>query len=289
MESASPKPEPRIITGQYIEKKGTQVIIKEDDGVNHVYPADLDVIKILSSSTSPVKSGDRVSVMLVKVADKEVVHKIGPGALGEQFRTGKEILQENIDSMHTKPAAAAKTLPESIPDIPSLCRGCEAVHDCPKLDPKAGCLLEVKALIQKAKEDAEGDQRIKENAEHAAALAKQATEAPKPAVPAQSPKEPEKVPQNEAVAVPHTLVKSSPALKNAVPAMQPEDALIPEPEDSMAGPVELGVHLDMGSYTNFDLKVSELTGDRAIARLEKDAMKTISMMRRLMSAAKKGY
>ena len=54
-------------------------------------------------------------------------------------------------------------------------------------------------------------------------------------------------------------------------------------------PVELKVHLDCGSYSNFDLTIPGLPIDQAIVRVESDAKKAIAMMHRLMAEAKKGY
>ena len=228
MESASPKSEPRIITGQFIEKKGVQIIIREDDEINHVYTADLDVIKIFSKTDCMVKSGDRVSIMLLKVGDQEVVHKIGPGALGDQFKTGKEILQQNLDAKRAETSQADA------------------------------------ALAQINKENAEGDAWIKENKEFAESLAK-----PPQTVPAtQPPKEPEKVAQNEAMALP-----------------VPSHAIV----ETAECPVELKIHLDCGSYSNFDLSAPALPIDQAIARIEADGLKAIAMMHRMMAASKKGY
>ena len=222
-----PKPESRIITGKYIEKKGQQIIVKEED-VNHVYTADLDVMKVLSAADSKVKSGDNVSVMLLKVDGKEVAHKIGPGALGEQFKSGKEILQENLD---------AKRAETSQTDA---------------------------ALAQINKENAEGDARIKENKEFAESLAK----TPQTVPATQLPNEPEKVAQKEAKVAP------APSLAIA---------------ETAECPVELKIHLDCGSYSNFDLSVPALPIDQAIARIEADGLKAIAMMHRMMAASNKGY
>lgn len=54
-------------------------------------------------------------------------------------------------------------------------------------------------------------------------------------------------------------------------------------------PVELKVHLDCGSYSNFDLTIPAMPIDQAIIRVESDAKKAIAMMHRLMAEAKKGY
>jgi hypothetical protein len=258
MESASPKSEPRIITGQFIEKKGLQIIIKEEDNVNHVYTADLDVMKVLSAADSKVKSGDNVSVMLLKVDGKEVAHKIGPGALGEQFKSGKEILQENLD------AKSAETAASSVSETPSLCKGCEADLYCPTHDPKGGCLNAAKAALEtKKKEDAAGDARINENAEFAESLAKASQTVPA----TQPPKEPENVAQKEAMAL------SAPS-KEILPA---------------TGGVELAVHVNLGNYSSFDLKVTGINGEHARQLLQQEAAPTIALVKGIIKNASKVY
>ncbi|CAK0771101.1 hypothetical protein CCP3SC15_420001 [Gammaproteobacteria bacterium] len=86
--------------------------------------------------------------------------------------------------------------------------------------------------------------------------------------------------------LPATLTKSLPPLVKEIPA---DIERPPVSGDPVVGPVEIGIHIDMGSYTNFDLKISELTTERALVRLEADAEKAIAMMRRLMGLSKKGY
>ena len=228
MESASPKSEPRIITGQFIEKKGVQIIIREDDEINHVYTADLDVIKIFSKTDCMVKSGDRVSIMLLKVEIRKS--------------------STRSDRVHSVTSSRAAK------------RFCKRI-----LTPKRAETSQTDAaLAQINKENAEGDARIKENKEFAESLAK-----PPQTVPAtQSPKEPEKVAQNEA--------KVAPA---------PSLAIV----ETAECPVELKIHLDCGSYSNFDLSAPALPIDQAIARIEADGLKAIAMMHRMMAASKKGY
>jgi hypothetical protein len=54
-------------------------------------------------------------------------------------------------------------------------------------------------------------------------------------------------------------------------------------------PVEVKIHLDCGSYSNFDLTVPGLPTDQALAKIEEDGMKFVALLHRLMAAAKKGY
>jgi hypothetical protein len=114
------------------------------------------------------------------------------------------------------------------------------------------------ALAQIKKEEEQATARIKENQEHIKTLtgAQKSMPTPEPT------NEPEICQQNANVNVSDAIVEC---------------------------PVELKVHLDCGSYSNFDLTVPGLPIDQAIARVEADATKTIALMHRLMAAAKKGY
>lgn len=243
------KREPRIIQGQIMSKTGTSILLKDSEGNSEAYPADLDLITYLNKPDCKVKQLDVVKVRLIDNHGDWIAKDIGPfdPTIPEKpFKTGQEILKENLEKKQAEPPVA---VPQGQVEIVTETEAADLIArgEAAKME-----------KIRKGAEAAQ-EQMRKENA------ARKAAEQP-----------------------PETLVKSQPAIKNPTPAVQPEDAAEPEQEYA-AGPVELGIHLDMGSYTNFDLKVSELTADRAIARLEADAMKTISMMRRLMSAAKKGY
>lgn len=123
------------------------------------------------------------------------------------------------------------------------------------------------ALAQINKENAEGDKRIEENKEYLKTLTEPSgTEKPMPTT--ESTTEPEKCQQDATVNVPEAPGTTDP-IKEC--------------------PVELKVHLDCGSYSNFDLTVPGLPIDQAIGKIEADAKKAIAMMHRLMAEAKKGY
>lgn len=265
-EPAAPKTpvrEPRIVQGQYMSKTGSSITLKDTKGNAEAWPADLDLIAFLNKADGKVKVGDMVKVRLLDNHGEWIAKNMGPfdPTIPEKpFKTAGEILKENLDTKKAdqeKADAALAQINKEETTKPS-----EVITETEAADLIARGEAAKMQKIQK--EAAEHSEKMK--AENAARKAASSVESP-----------------------PETLVKSQPAIKNAIPAIQPEDASTSASDEHMAGPVELGIRLDMGSYSSFELKVSELTADRAIARLEADAMKTISMMRRLMSASKKGY
>jgi len=277
-----PKPQPRILVGKYLGKVGVDVTMLFPEGEVKCW-ADLEVLKILAANPPKVNVGDEIRVQMVDQGGLHLITRVGPANAGGEFKTAKQIFEDNIRDLYEEKRAAAQ------------------------------------AATDKA--NADGEQRMRDNEEFTRKLAEERKKASdrcdtcghmiyesgalkckgndhildpncknyqkkemKPATPTQ-----DIPPATEKEAPPKTFVKSAPALTSATPDLQPEDLPITETPNSDVGPVELGVHIDMGSYTNFDLKISELTADRAIMRVEKDGLKTISMMRRLMTAAKKGY
>ncbi len=232
-EPATPKavPETQDIQVEYVSKEQTKITLKDCAGQGQTFRADLDVIKMIAKTDSPVQSGKRYKVRLIKQGEEWVVARMGAydESFGEKpFRTGSEILKENLDQKRAETEKAQA------------------------------------ALDQIKKENAQGDQRMQENAEHAKELAQQQTpvDAPRASATPTTTIEPEKRQQNEAVKVSDAVAEC---------------------------PVELKVHLDCGSYSNFDLTVPGFPIDQAIAKIEADALKSIAMMHRLMAAAKKGY
>ena len=254
--------EPRNVPGKYIGRTSNTITLKEGDE-NHVYTADLDLLIYLSKPDTKVHVGDNVTVQMIDNNGTWVAKNVGPGAGDDQFKTAKEILQENLDAKKAEKEQADA------------------------------------ALAQINKENAEGEARLKEQEEFAKQLAAKnaAMKAPQTAPETSkevSPKEPEKCQQKEdvtlsgTVKVPASFVKSeNPPILNPVR----EEYVDPgEPESAEPlQPVEVGVHIDMGGYTNFDLKLADISGDRARQRIENDSLKMIGVMRRLMTAAKKGY
>ena len=226
--AAHTPPDTQDIQAEYVSKEKMAVTLKDCVGEEQTYRADLDVIKMLAKEDGPVKPGTKYKVRLVRQGDEWVVSRIGPfdETLGEKpFRTGKEILQQNLDQMQ-----AEKTKAEA-------------------------------AMAQIKKEEEQAAARTKENEEYARSLVG-ATGAVKPMPATETPTEPEKSPQNES----STDIRP---LKEC--------------------PVEIKIHLDCGSYSNFDLTIPGLPVDQALAKIEQDGKKFIAVLHRLMAESKKGY
>jgi phage recombination protein Bet len=176
--------EKKTISGIYVDQAGPIAItIRESDGVNHVYKAGLSVLKVLAKSDSPIKKGDTAMFELIEnEPDKWVVLRIGPAGQPEGFKTGKEILEENMKGIQP-----SRTPPEPAEE-------------------------ETFAAKVRAAEDAKADKQMKENAEFARALAAKNAEMKATAAPATvPPKVPEKPAQKgdvtQAVAVVAELVE----------------------------------------------------------------------------------
>jgi hypothetical protein len=250
-EQKAPPREPTTISGKYIDKTSKTITI-HDGKENRVIRADLDLIVYLSGKDNKVHEGDSVTVRLIDNNGLWVAKDIGPGPEG--FKTGKEILQENLDS--AKQAAPAVEEKAPVQQI----------------------VPEKEAEELKARGEAANMEKIRKDAEAHQEKLKAEIAAKKSAEP--SPSDPVKVPAS--------FVKSeNPPILNPVREEPPETG---EPsEGEMIAPIEVGVHIDMGGYTNFDLKLADISGDRVRKRIEDDSMKMIGVMRRLMTAAKKGY
>ena len=124
---------PKVVTGKYVNRTSNTVTIKSGDD-NIVYTADMDLILYLGGKDNKVLSGDMVKVRLVDTQKGYIAKDIGPA--DPEFKTGKEILAENLATTKTTPAKSEPT-PEQV----------------------------------KQKEDAAADAKMKENAEYAKDLA----------------------------------------------------------------------------------------------------------------------
>ncbi len=161
------KPSPRTVIGVYIDKSSTQVTVKESDGVNHVYPCDISLLQYLSKKDIPVKKGETYTFELIPAGDKWVAMKVGPAPEGfAGFKTGKEILQENLDSMKSTTVP-----PESVPKVLVKEESLDEFNDRMAKKAQEQRAQEKAAAEVKAKEDAEADKRMAENAKHAQELA----------------------------------------------------------------------------------------------------------------------
>jgi hypothetical protein len=121
------------------------------------------------------------------------------------------------------------------------------------------------ALAQINKENEQVEARAKEQLEYLKSL----TGADKTMTTSEPPKEHEKSPQNNTVTVPSTL---DPTLN--LPA---------------TGGIEIGIHVNLGNYSSFDLKVTGINGDHARQLLAQEAAPTIALVKGIIKDASKGY
>lgn len=299
-----PVRDPVNISGKYLKKAGTTVTIEGPEGPADI-PADLDVIKILSAQPPKVNAGDVITLHLIDNNGTWVAKKIAAGTPADGIKTAKDLLQENLEKKKADDAAAVKKkedeaadakmkenaqyaeslAKEQPPELPKMCGDCEHLGYCPTHNPKGGCGTEAEKIKPKAPEGGIAGivAATKANAERLA-------EASGPVPPAQPPAEPEK-PAPEATVPPQQVhpganVTVNPIQINDSFREAPTQPAVEGPEDC---PVGLKVHLDCGSYSNFDMTVPDMPIDRAIARIEADGVKAIALMHRLMAAAKKGF
>jgi hypothetical protein len=165
--------ESQDIQAEYVRKEQTHVFLKDCVGDEKDFRADLEVIKMLSKADGPVQPGKKYKFRLIKqrvalekgYGDEWVVSRVGTfeESFGEKpFKTGNDILKENLES---KQAETAKS---------------EA------------------ALAQIKKEEAEAAARAQENQEYLKTL----TEGQKPMPAPEPTTTPEKSQQNESVTLP---------------------------------------------------------------------------------------
>jgi len=298
-EQKAPAREPTTITGKYVDKTSKTITI-HDGKDNRVIRADLDLIMYLSKAGTNIVPGMSVTLRLIDNNGLWVAKDIGPGPEG--FKTGKEVSEPTEAEM----AAACKINPKNcefascaVPGNATLCLK-EWKHDskekviCPHIP-----IVPVKT----------GKEILQENLDTAKQAAPPVQE--KPLVQQIVPeKEAEQLKARGEAAKMEKIRKEAEAHQEKMKAENAARKAAEErPSETMTSnqtsyadtdvdsdgselaecPVELSVHLDCGSYSNFDLKAPALPIDQAIARIEADGMKSIAMMRRLMTAAKKGY
>jgi len=223
------------IQAEYVTQEQGRVILKDCVGEQQEFRADLDVIKMIAKVDSQVQPGKKYKIRMVKQDGEWIISRMGTfdESFGEKpFRTGKEILQENLDQKRSETAHADA------------------------------------ALAQINKENEQAAAREKENQEYLKTL----TEGQKPMSTPEPTKEPENSPQNDDMTVPAASEKTNP---------------LTDPLKDC--PVEVKIHLDCGSYSNFDLTIPGLPTDQALAKIEEDGMKFVALLHRLMAESKKGY
>ncbi|MFA5208656.1 MAG: hypothetical protein WC428_08500, partial [Candidatus Paceibacterota bacterium] len=258
---------------------------------------------ILSANPPKVNPGDPVTLQLVDNAGVWVIKKIGPGAKDAAFQTGKDLLQQNLEKKKAEDAAAAQVKKEDdeaqarmaenaayakqlaedafVKDqVSKMCLDCEHTAYCPTHDCKGGCGTEAAKFKPKAPEGG-----IDGIVAATRANAEKAMEASGAAPTVQTPMEPEKPAPVATATAPHV----NPGAKVTVNPVIINDTLRQAPADPTECPVELKIHLDCGSYSNFDLSAPAMPIDQAIARIEADGLKAIAMMHRMMASSKKGF
>jgi len=249
--SAPPKTaaETQDIQAEYVRKEQTHVFLKDCVGEEKDFRADLEVIKMLSKAESPVQPGKKYRFRLIKqrvvrdngYADEWVISRVGTfeDSFGEKpFKTGKEILQENIDQKKAETEKADA------------------------------------ALAQIQKEEAEAAARAQENQDYIKTL----TEGQKPMTAPEPTTTPEKSPQNE------SLNERQALYKELTEQVLKEDELLPA-----TGGVEIGIHVNLGNYSSFDLKVTGINGDHARQLLAQESSPTIALVKGIIKDASKGY
>ena len=202
------------IIAKFVKSSGVMIFLEgQETGI----PCELKILSI-------IKKGDKVQAgneyrWLVNIDAKgnRAIVNVGPADEDTKFKTGKEILQENIEKKRADdaaekvkaPAVSNQQAPAGVKDLPVECKTCVFIHDCSTLEPKENCKRDVEAQINLAKQAEQIAAKNKEDEEYARNLVaeKQAKE-PKKAVPTQKvpvtvvpAKVVEEVPQNQSVAV----------------------------------------------------------------------------------------
>ena len=267
--SATPKEtlETQDIQAEFVSEKQMKITLKDCVGEEQVFRGDLDVIKLIVKPDSQVKPGQKYKFHLVKKEQEWIITRIGPFKedQGEKpFRTGSEILKQNLDQKKAETEKAQAALDQinneeaAKEESPSdkFCAHCQTKDDCKShsVEYGPGCALKIKGIMTKEKEDAAGDARIKENEQEVKSL----VGATKPMTKPEPTKEPENVSQNEAVT----------------------------PTD-IAGAVGLKIHINLGSFCNFDLSVEGQSGEHARQLLAQEASKSIPLVANIMREAMK--
>ena len=168
------------IVATFIKSSGVMATIDIPGEGTHTLPMDFKILKILKDGDKVIAGKNYSWMISINAKGERAILNVGPEP-GEQLKTGKEILQENREALKkekTKPPATASKnqYPAGVPDLPAECKTCVYVRDCPTLIPKENCKRDVEAAINKAKEEEQGRQRMKENEEYARKLAAEKAE-----------------------------------------------------------------------------------------------------------------
>lgn len=244
--TAPVKKEPILVNAVYVSRTGLDTTLNVSKGQGlpegeQVIKTDIQIIKVLNDKNK-VQAGNAYTFKISYLSSgNPFISNVGPAEPAEGFKTGKEILQENIDAARKEPkpepvkesepapapvekpkrkapAAAKKDVPAGVKDLPEACKTCIYVHDCATLVPIDKCKQQAEAAINLAKQEQEVAARKKENEDAVKQMvaekqAKDALQKQKAASTAELIKEVEKTHQNESVSVPEA---SKPQQQQAV-------------------------------------------------------------------------
>lgn len=173
-----PEKKPAVeIVAKFVKISGVMVFLEEPEKEEYSLPADLKILKVIKDGDK-IMPGQSYTWKIVEDAKgQRSILTAGPADQEEGFKPAsqipredsKAILQKNLDAKkkESQPAPAKpQNVDESI-GLPAICQTCVYVHDCPTLKPRENCKV---AMGHKLKDDAEGDARLKENAEYAKQL-----------------------------------------------------------------------------------------------------------------------
>ena len=156
------------IIAKFVKSSGVMIFLEgQETGI----PCELKILSI-------IKKGDKVQAgneyrWLVNIDAKgnRAIVNVGPAGEDEQFKSGKEILQENIDA---KKAADHEVAAGGIMALVDILENIDAKKAADHEEKKAKARIvptKTEAEINMEKEAEQGQQRIKENVEYARALA----------------------------------------------------------------------------------------------------------------------
>jgi hypothetical protein len=254
---APPRKEPVTLVGVYISHTGSTITVKVGEKYR-VLTAELDVLKIVSVATNPkVKPGDNVTVQLVDDGKGNMVaHKIGPGALGEQFKTGKQLLEDNLNSMNdeAKKRHDAETVDadKAMQDNKEMAEKMAAEHA--KAVAQCERCQHLSDMADGTRTCSGNDPIFDPNCQHFKGKVAAAT---------------------------------GEAAKKIVTQMVQE--ILEAPPGGATGGVEIGIHINLGNYSSFDLKVTGVNGDHARQLLKQESSPTIALVKGIIKDASKGY
>jgi hypothetical protein len=258
-----------LLKGIYRGCAGGNVLLETPEG-NRGIKADLGLIKSLSDQGSKVKDGDSITLGCIKQEGILIATHIGAGEVPAKPKsdTGKKTgTVKSVGDKAIPPEETAKRAEAAGFKTGTEVKNTEESEVVKRADENKKAI----AAAAAAKEKAQADQRMKDNEEYARQLAAE-----------QKGRETQKQPD----APP----KVGGSTKDQEPVGQRVDPAPNAPQTPiMEGSVKLAVHIDLGSYSNFDLEVNQPSGDLARKLLEQESAPVIALCKRIMRDAKEGY